>query len=202
MSDGDGVSVRMLEDAADAAAFRALNEEWIARYFVLEERDHRQLGNPVAAYIDTGGAILIAELEGRPIGCVALAPAGTGAWELSKMAVSPELRGHGIGRTLLAAAVAHARGLGARSVFLGTSRKLPSAVLSMRPSASVTSLGRRCAWPPLASTSSWNSRSAERRPARAQSESRSRRPRQRRRDRISRRVTAEAVPVGPRVGYG
>jgi hypothetical protein len=88
----DGVTVRMLKDAADAAAFRALNEEWIARHFVLEERDHRQLDNPVAAKIDTGGAILIAELDGRPIGCVALAPDGTGARELSKMAVVTELR--------------------------------------------------------------------------------------------------------------
>jgi GNAT superfamily N-acetyltransferase len=118
----------MLESATDAAAFRALNEEWIARFFVLEERDHRQLDNPVAAYIDTGGAILIAELDGRPIGCVALAPDGTGAWELSKMAVASELRGHGIGRKLVAAAVDHARELGARALFLGTSRKLPSAV--------------------------------------------------------------------------
>ena len=39
MTDSDGVTVRMLKNAADAAAFRALNEEWIARYFVLEERD-------------------------------------------------------------------------------------------------------------------------------------------------------------------
>ena len=128
MTDSDGVTVRMLKDAADAAAFRALNEEWIARYFVLEERDHRQLGDPVAACTDTDGAILIAELDGRPIGCVALAPDGTGAWELSKMAVAPESRGRGIGRKLLAAAVDHARELGARSVFLGTSRKLGSAV--------------------------------------------------------------------------
>lgn len=128
MTDSDRVTVRMLKDAADAAAFRALNEEWIARYFVLEERDHRQLDDPVAAYINPGGAILIAELDGRPIGCVALAPDGNGAWELSKMAVAPESRGHGTGRKLLGAAVDHARELGARSLFLGTSRKLPSAV--------------------------------------------------------------------------
>ncbi len=128
MTDSDGVTVRMLKNAADAATFRALNEEWIARYFVVEARDHRQLDNPVAAYIDTGGAILIAELDGRPIGCVALVPDGTGAWELSKMAVAPESRGHGTGRKLLTAAVDHAREQGARSMFLGTSRKLPGAV--------------------------------------------------------------------------
>ena len=122
------ITVRFLEGAADAAAFRALNEEWIGRYFVIEERDARQLGDPVAAYIDIGGAILIAELDGRPVGCVALTPDGSGAWELSKMAVLPELRGRGAGRKLLASAIDHARALGARSLFLGSSKKLPSAV--------------------------------------------------------------------------
>jgi putative acetyltransferase len=128
LTDSGGVTVRLLKSATDAEAFRALNEEWIAQYFVLEERDRRQLADPVAAYIDTGGAILIAEIDGRSIGCVALAPDGKGAWELSKMAVASESRGHGTGRKLLAAAVDHARELGARSLFLGTSRKLASAV--------------------------------------------------------------------------
>lgn len=122
------VTVRFLEGAADAAAFRALNEEWIGRYFVIDERDRRQLGDPVAAYIDIGGAILIAELDGRPVGCIALVPHGSDAWELSKMAVSPELRGRGAGRKLLAAAIDHARASGARSLFLGSSKKLASAV--------------------------------------------------------------------------
>ena len=122
------LKIRPLENAADAAAFRALNEEWISRYFVVEEEDRRQLDDPVAAYIDPGGEILIAELEGRPVGCVALVPDGTGAYELSKMAVAPELRGRGAGRRLLAAAIDRARNLGARSLFLGSSTKLANAV--------------------------------------------------------------------------
>jgi N-acetylglutamate synthase-like GNAT family acetyltransferase len=125
---GDDVTVRLLESAADAAAFRALNEEWIARHFAIEDRDRRQLSDPVAAYVATGGAILIAELDGRVVGVVALAPDGSGALELSKMAVATALRGRGIGRKLLAEAIDRARALGARSVFLGSSSKLPSAV--------------------------------------------------------------------------
>ncbi len=125
---GVDLTIRPLRDAADAAAFRALNEEWIARSFAIEEQDRRQLADPVAAYIDTGGEILIAELDGRRIGCVALVPDGTGAYELSKMAISPELRGRGAGRALLTAAIAHARGLGASSLFLGSSTKLKDAV--------------------------------------------------------------------------
>jgi len=122
------LTIRPLENAADAAAFRALNEEWIARYFVVKTQDRRQLDDPVAAYIDTGGEILIAELDGQPIGCVALVPDGTGAYELSKMTISPELRGQGAGRKLLTAAIDHARERGARSLVLGSSKKLAAAV--------------------------------------------------------------------------
>ena len=122
------LTIRPLKNASDAIAFRVLNEEWIAQHFTIEEQDRRQLDDPVAAYIDPGGVILIAELAGQPVGCVALMPDGTGAYELSKMAISPRLRGQGAGRTLLTAAINHARALGARSLFLGSSRKLANAV--------------------------------------------------------------------------
>jgi putative acetyltransferase len=122
------LTIRPLQDDADAAAFRSLNEEWIERYFAIEAQDRRQLDDPVAAYIEPGGQILIAELNGRPVGCVALMPDGTGAYELSKMAISSEARGRGAGRTLLTAAIDHARELGATSLFLGSSRKLANAV--------------------------------------------------------------------------
>lgn len=129
-SDTDHVDllIRPLRDAADAEAFRALNEEWIARSFALEAEDRRQLADPVAAYIEPGGEILIAEHAGEVVGCVALGPDGAGGYELSKMAIAPSLRGQGAGRRLLAAAVEHARGLGASWLFLGSSRKLPDAV--------------------------------------------------------------------------
>ncbi len=120
--------IRPLRDAADARAFRQLNEEWIARHFELEDQDRRQLADPVSSYIDIGGEVLIAELDGEPVGCVALAPDGTGAYELSKMAIAPRLRGQGAGRQLLSAAIARAREMGAQSIFLGSSRKLPAAV--------------------------------------------------------------------------
>ena len=127
-TDGVDLIIRPLKSAEDADAFRVLNEEWIAHHFVIEEQDRRQLEDPVSAYIDTGGEVLIAELDGHPVGCVALVPDGTGAYELSKMAISPELRGRGAGRTLLAAAIDHAERMGAQSLFLGSSRKLANAV--------------------------------------------------------------------------
>ena len=120
--------IRAFASTADAEAFRTLNREWIAHYFVIEEEDERQLSDPVRAYLDPGGEIFFAELDGRVIGCVAIVPEGSGAWELSKMAVTPAVRGGGIGRRLLTAAIDGARERGARAVFLGTSTQLPNAV--------------------------------------------------------------------------
>jgi N-acetylglutamate synthase-like GNAT family acetyltransferase len=127
-NDGMEIEVRPLRTAEDAAAFRRLNEEWIAAHFVLEDEDRRQLEDPVAAYVEPGGEILMAELDGVVGGCVAIVPDGTGAFELSKMAVAPALRGRGAGRRLLTAAVERARELGATSLFLGSSTKLLPAV--------------------------------------------------------------------------
>ena len=122
------LTIRPFDGAEDAAAFRALNEEWIERHFTVEEEDRRQLDDPAAAYIAAGGQILIGEADGRRVGCVALLPHGPGTLELSKMAVAPELRGQGAGRQLLLAAIEHARAAGAASIFLASSTKLGSAL--------------------------------------------------------------------------
>jgi putative acetyltransferase len=66
--------------------------------------------------------------DAKPVGCVALMPMGNRVYELSKMAVSPNLRGQGIGRRLLQHAIAQARLIGARYLFLGSSTKLAGAV--------------------------------------------------------------------------
>lgn len=120
--------IRLLRSPTHAAAFRALNEAWIEEHFTLEDEDRRQLADPVATYVDPGGAILIAEVDGEAVGCVALERADATRYELSKMAVAPALRGRGLGRRLLTAAIDHARGLGARTLFLGSNAVLADAV--------------------------------------------------------------------------
>lgn len=121
-------TIRPLAGPIDEDAFRVLNEEWISTHFELEEIDRRQLADPVGTYVEPGGDILLAEVDGDVVGCVAIAPDGTGAFELSKMAVRPSMRGRGLGRLLLAAAIARAQELGATSMFLGSSTRLPAAV--------------------------------------------------------------------------
>lgn len=122
------LDIRELHSGDDASSFRSLNEEWIERYFRLEEKDREVLGDPETTILKRGGRIFLAWNKGESVGCVALIPMGDGVFELSKMAVAPHRRGLGIGRRLLLHAIAEARNFGARSLFLGSSTKLPSAV--------------------------------------------------------------------------
>jgi putative acetyltransferase len=122
------VSIRPYAGQEDARAFRMLNEEWITRHFALEAKDIETLGNPEHAILRKGGNIFMVDLEGEAVGCVALIPMGGDVYELSKMAVSPKLRGQGVGRRLLEHAIGQAKSIGAKSLFLGSSTKLANAV--------------------------------------------------------------------------
>jgi GNAT superfamily N-acetyltransferase len=122
------VEIRPLRIGEDGTAFRTLNEEWISRYFVLEPKDRETLGDPENTILRKGGRVFLAYATELAVGCVALIPMGDGVYELSKMAVSPVMRGQGIGRRILEHAIAEARALGAKSLFLGSSSKLKNAV--------------------------------------------------------------------------
>lgn len=124
----DRLEIRPLQSVADRSAFRTLNEEWITRHFVLEDKDREILGDPDNAILRKGGRIFMVQAGDDVVGCVALIPLGNGVYELSKMAVSPRLRGRGVGRRLLEHTIAEARALGATSLFLGSSTKLTNAV--------------------------------------------------------------------------
>ncbi len=122
------ITIRRWESPADGLAFRTLNEEWITRHFVLEAKDRQVLEDPETEILAKGGHIYMVCAAGEPVGCVALVPLGGGVFELSKMAVSPRLRGFGIGRRLLKHVITAAKEIGAQSLFLGSSTKLPNAV--------------------------------------------------------------------------
>jgi putative acetyltransferase len=125
---GPTIEIRALLPGDDTTAFRTLNEEWIARYFSLETRDIEILGNPETTILGKGGSIFMVYADSLPVGCAALIPLSQGVYELSKMAVSPQLRGRGLGRRLLLYTIAQARLLGATSLFLGSNTRLADAV--------------------------------------------------------------------------
>jgi putative acetyltransferase len=112
----------------DAVAFRELNEEWITKYFSMEEHDFEVLGDPERYVIGPGGQIFMAVVDGVALGCCALIVERPGVFEVGKMAVSEECRGRGIGRKLLAYTIEQARAQGATLLTLVTNSKLANAV--------------------------------------------------------------------------
>jgi putative acetyltransferase len=122
------LSITSMTTPEEADAFRTLNEEWISRLFTIEESDRKTLDDPFGAVVDRGGDVLIVRDGDEIIGCAALVRSRDGVFELSKMAVTPAARGRGIGRRLIEAVIDRARELGAVTLFLGSSTKLPNAV--------------------------------------------------------------------------
>jgi putative acetyltransferase len=112
----------------DAVAFRDLNEDWIEKYFNLEDEDRLVLGDPNSHILAPGGHIFMALSDNRPVGCCALIFMKPGVFELAKMAVAEEYRGRGIGRRILEYTVAQAKAFGAKSLFLGSNTRLADAI--------------------------------------------------------------------------
>lgn len=119
--------------AQDAAAFRDLNLAWVEAFFTVEAEDRAQLEDPQTHILDKGGAILIAELDGKPVGTVGLVPGhGDGVLELIKMSARSDVQGKGIGRALMDAAIAKSRAMGAQAIWLETNTKLAAALALYR----------------------------------------------------------------------
>lgn len=110
------------------AAFTDLNEEWLRTFFTIEAKDRRILDFPEKEIIEPGGMIFFARRKGLTAGTCALIATGKDSFELGKMAVAPDLQGHGIGRALLDFAVAWAKKRGAKRITLESSKKLGPAL--------------------------------------------------------------------------
>jgi GNAT superfamily N-acetyltransferase len=111
----------------DEEAFRLLNEEWISRYFQLEDKDRETLNHP-EKILNAGGQIVMALLGEERVGCCALIPIGTDEYEIAKMTVTDKYRGRGFGRAVLAGTIAEARRMGAARLYLETNSSLTPAI--------------------------------------------------------------------------
>jgi N-acetylglutamate synthase-like GNAT family acetyltransferase len=114
--------------AGDEEAFWSLNEAWISKLFVLEEKDRRTLREPYKYILALGGRIYMACRDGETVGCCALLKRDNGTYELGKMGVAEREQGKGVGRKLLEHAVADARKFGVRRLYLESNRKLVNAI--------------------------------------------------------------------------
>ena len=122
-----GIVIRPFR-AADAEAFRVLNEAWIGRLFGIEEKDRSTLGDPEGKILARGGHIFMVVDGGTAVGCCALLALQPGVYEVAKMTVAESHRGRGLGRKLLVETVALGKGLGARSLYLETNSSLVDAI--------------------------------------------------------------------------
>lgn len=88
--------------------FAALNAAWIEEMHVLEESDKAMVATP-EIYVDNGGHVFTAHIDGEVAGAVALKPHADGQWELTKMAVDNRFRGNGVGQKLMDAIESYAK---------------------------------------------------------------------------------------------
>jgi len=111
-----------------AKDFASLNYQWIESEFSVEQHDREILDDPRKWVIEPGGQIFFALVDGTAAGTVALIPSADGVFELTKMAVSPEFRGQGIGDRLMEKCVKFAAETGAKSIWLESHTKLAPAL--------------------------------------------------------------------------
>lgn len=117
-----GAMVRLVEirrnDPRDLKAFASLNLAWIAQMHRVEDSDRQMAAHP-EVYMQDENSVFAAIVEGEAVGVVALKLDSQGAWELTKMAVDPQVQGRGIGNALMEAVESYAREeLGASRIYL------------------------------------------------------------------------------------
>ena len=113
--------------------FYTLNIEWLKTSFVVEPYDEEVLSNPDQYIINKGGYIFFATLNTNIVGTYALMPLPKqNAFELTKMAVSPEYRGYKIGQQLLEHCIHFSKTEQFNRLLLYSSRKLENAIYLYR----------------------------------------------------------------------
>ncbi len=111
-----------------APQFAALNIAWLKKFFEVEPIDEQMLGNPQKYYIETGGLIFFATVDGEIAGTFALLRVSEDIYELSKMAVAEKFQGMDIGNELLKFCIIKANELKAKKIILFSNTKLGRAL--------------------------------------------------------------------------
>jgi GNAT superfamily N-acetyltransferase len=73
---------------------------WIIEKYFEQEAWEKELASLGKKYALPEGALLLAKVDGKPVGCVMMHHIGDGVCEMKRMFVQPAVRGIGIGRAL------------------------------------------------------------------------------------------------------
>lgn len=107
---------------------KILNLEWLKKYFKVEAKDERMLSDPQGEIIDKGGMIFYAKYNDKIVGTVSLLKINETTFELSKMAVTNDIQGLGIGNKLMEHCLLIANEKGIKKLILYSNRKLLPAI--------------------------------------------------------------------------
>jgi GNAT superfamily N-acetyltransferase len=140
-----GVQVQPPHDEADLEAVRALMRGFVAWHRSRHEEDRhlveayfddaafdRELAELHRKYAPPEGGLLLARLDGVPVGCVALRRLDENTCEMKRMFVRPEAQRRGVGYALARAIIAMAVDAGYRAMVLDTSVRQREAVALYR----------------------------------------------------------------------
>jgi putative acetyltransferase len=116
-------------EETDLPAIRQLLQEYAGSLdFPLDFQDfERELAELPGAYAPPHGSLLLARIDGRPAGCVALRRLDDDVCEMKRLYIRPGHRGLGLGRLLAAAIVDDARAHGYRAMRLDTTPTMAAA---------------------------------------------------------------------------
>lgn len=109
-------------------AFYDLNCQWLREFFVVEPIDETVLSDPETHILSKGGEVFFALIDGKPVGTVAMKVLTPGVFELTKLAVDPDVQQGGMGRALCEKVIERFKARGGKKLFLETNTVLKPAI--------------------------------------------------------------------------
>lgn len=126
---GPRTEIEIIEFSEETSeAIKALNYQWLEKYFRLEEGDVASLSHPQKYIIDKGGRIFYARLNGEIVGTASLLARSEFVYELGKMAVEENFQGYGIGTLLLEHCLSVAKENNIKTLILYSNTRLEPAI--------------------------------------------------------------------------
>lgn len=124
-----GDRIELIEYSGEYKAYvKTLNYEWLEKYFSIEKVDEAMLADPQGQIIDKGGYIFLARKENEIIGTFSLLKKSEDVFELSKMAITENIQGFGIGNMLLEHCIAFSKLKNFKKLILYSNTKLLPAI--------------------------------------------------------------------------